>query len=324
MASKPPTKFKVAIIQMRPKPLDPDANFSHAASEIRTAASQGASLAILPEYHLSGWEPNNPKFATIARDAHKYQEGYQSLAAELHINICTGTIVQTPRDAAANPEGKPVLLNISAFISSNGELLGTYIKTNIWIPERPHLTSSVVYANASPSPSGKNLTHAGVAHSEPDPSPSAVHPIIDTPLGKVGLLICWDLAFPEAFRQLLNQDVQLILIPTYWTKFDMSAAGLKLNEHAERLFLESTLVARAFENTCTIVFCNAGGPVEEGFLGLSGVYQPILGRVGGFDGPDEQTRVVELDLDVQRVAEENYQVRKDLKGEEWHYGYEKK
>lgn len=39
--------------------------------------------------------------------------------------------------------------------------------------------------------------------------------MFDTPVGKVGLLICWDLAFPEAFRELISQGAQIICIPTF-------------------------------------------------------------------------------------------------------------
>jgi len=226
---------------------------------------------------------------------------------------------------------KPTLLNISPFISDHGDLLGTYIKTNIWIPERAHLTSSVDWhkradssSQPQPAPSKhpNDLKHAGVAHDEPyESSASKPHQVIQTSLGKVGLLICWDLAFPEAFRSLVHQGVNLILIPTYWTAFDMKPEGLKINPDAEKLFLESTLVARAFENTCTVIFCNVGGPKEEGFLGLSGVYAPIAGRIeGSFTDEEEGLRIVEVDLGINDVAEDNYKVREDLAGETWHYG----
>lgn len=39
--------------------------------------------------------------------------------------------------------------------------------------------------------------------------------MIDTPIGKVGLLICWDLAFPEAFRELIAKGAEVIIVPTY-------------------------------------------------------------------------------------------------------------
>jgi predicted amidohydrolase len=42
-----------------------------------------------------------------------------------------------------------------------------------------------------------------------------VHGVFDTPLGKVGMLICWDLAFPEAFREMIAQGAKIIIIPTF-------------------------------------------------------------------------------------------------------------
>lgn len=271
--------------------------------------------------------------------------------AEQATNNANGTNGTSTENAVVDEDDtKPMLLNISPFISDKGELLGTYIKTNIWIPERDHLTSSVEYHRSSelspvttrlspdnskpntiarPEPpsqtnSNKNLLHAGVAHAEPESTPRTPHQVIDTDIGKVGILVCWDLAFPEAFRSLIQQGCDLILIPTFWTALDMCDAGLAINPNAEKLFLESTLVARAFENTCTIVFCNAGGPKKDGYLGLSGVYAPILGRVpGSFEDGEEGMRIVDIDMGIAKVAEGNYKIREDMSGEDWHYGYEK-
>jgi predicted amidohydrolase len=77
-----------------------------------------------------------------------------------------------------------------------------------------------------------------------------VHQVFDTPLGKVGMLICWDLAFPEAFRELIANGAKMVIIPTFWTLKDCNEKGLALNPSAEALFLDSMLTARAFENTC--------------------------------------------------------------------------
>ena len=43
-------------------------NFERAANYIRTAASEGAELAVLPEYALTGWVPTDPKFSDEAED----------------------------------------------------------------------------------------------------------------------------------------------------------------------------------------------------------------------------------------------------------------
>lgn len=234
---------------------------------------------MLPEYHLTSWVPEQPGFKDSCADSFQYLKRYQSLAKELHICIVPGTIIESDGDS---------LQNIAYFISSGGEIAGRYQKKNLWHPERRHLVSS--------------------AH-EP-------HTAFDTPLGRVGLLICWDLAFPEAFRELIADGAQIICVPTFWNMRDVSDEGYALNPDGEALFLNGTVVTRAFENTCAIVFVNAGGPPEKGedtnFAGLSQVGVPHLGALGRL-GRAEGMSSADLDMDVLRVAEENYKVREDSK-----------
>lgn len=279
--------YKVALIQLHPKPLSPVRNFEKASSFIREAARGGCHLAVLPEYHLTSWVPDDPGFRNACADSLAYLQKYQGLAKELKLCIVPGTIVEV--------EGES-LQNIAYFISSNGEIAGRYQKKNLWHTERRHLVSS--------------------AH-EP-------HEAFDTPLGRVGLLICWDLAFPEAFRELIADGAQIICVPTFWSMRDVSDEGYALNPDGEALFLNNTVVARAFENTCAIVFVNAGGPPEKGettsFAGLSQVATPHLGALGRL-GRVEGMSIVDLDMDVLRIAEENYKVREDMEAEGWHYAY---
>lgn len=137
------------------------------------------------------------------------------------------------------------------------------------------------------------------------------------------MLVCWDLAFPEAFRALIADGAQLILIPSFWLVSDLDEVGLALNPDSEKVFLDSVVVARAFENTACVVFCNKGG--------CSQVAMPIQGRLRVLEGEggsrelgldEEGVSYVMVDMDVLRIAEENYKVRSDMKGTGWHYGYE--
>ena len=83
-------------------------------------------------------------------------------------------------------------------------------------------------------------------------------------------------------------------------------------------------MSRTFENTCAVVFCNAGGPVGKQttgtYAGLSQVAVPFKGALGKL-GAEEGISVVELDMQILEEAEENYKVRADMGREGWHYDY---
>ncbi|EME41227.1 hypothetical protein DOTSEDRAFT_73596 [Dothistroma septosporum NZE10] len=282
--------YRVAVIQMWPKPMALERNYNVAADFIRAAAKQGAELAVLPEYHLLNWIPNDPKFKEKCSQWKTYLDKYIALAKENNICIVPGTIVEL-HDEGTDDER---LLNVAYFISNDGTIAGKYVKKNLWGSiERLHLTSS-----------------------SDDP-----HPVFDTPLGKVGMLICWDLAFPEAFREMIANGAKMIIIPTFWTLSDCSKAGLAINPVSEGLFLDSMLTARCFENTCAIVFANAGGPPGKGYAGLSQICVPYAGALTRLGSCAEGMAVVDVDMQIVEDAEENYQVRADLARSDWHYEY---
>ncbi|KAL9126040.1 MAG: hypothetical protein Q9217_004841 [Psora testacea] len=288
--------YKIALIQLHPKPLDPENNFARASTFTSTAASKGAHLAVLPEYHLTSWLPQSPQFLSLCGQWEEYLRRFQALAKEHKICIVPGTIIELHKDDST---GEARLLNVAYFIDEKGDVRGRYQKKNLWHPEREHLQSS---------------TH------EP-------HDAFDTPLGKVGMLICWDLAFPEAFRELIAAGAKIIIIPTFWTLSDCTEYGRQLNPKAEALFLESTITARAFENTCCVVFVNAGAPAgnpDRGtYAGLSRVALPFVGAMGEetMETASEGMSIVDLDMQVVEEAEKNYGIRADLAKEGWHYTY---
>lgn len=286
-------------------------NFQAASDYIRAAAKQGAALAVLPEYHLLNWLPNDPKFKAECGKWQDYLQRYQDLARELGICIVPGTIVELHDGGTENER----LLNVAYFIGNRGEILGKYVKKNLWGDiERRHLTGS--------------------AH-EP-------HPVFDTPIGRVGMLVCWDLAFPEAFRELIANGAKTIIIPTFWTLSDCSKEGLAINPSSEGLFIDNMCVARTFENTCgrfsvpkalrkcfadvaispvAIVFANAGGPPGKGYAGLSQICVPYAGPLVRLGSCAPGMAIAEIDMEILEAAERNYQVRSDLARADWHYVY---
>ncbi|TKA54729.1 hypothetical protein B0A55_11806 [Friedmanniomyces simplex] len=80
------------------------------------------------------------------------------------------------------------------------------------------------------------------------------------------------------------------------------------------------LTARCFENTCAIIFANAGGPPGKGYAGLSQVCVPYAGAITRLGSSAEGMAVVDLDMKIVEDAELNYQVRADLARADWHYG----
>lgn len=118
---------KVAIIQLYPKPMQLEPNFQKAANFVRSAASQGAQLAVLPEYHLTNWLPKDPHFGDLCDQWETYVKKYQDLARECDISIVPGTIVERHWE-----EGEGKLLNVAYFIDNKGEILGKYVKKNLW------------------------------------------------------------------------------------------------------------------------------------------------------------------------------------------------
>ena len=258
---------------------------------IREAAAQGANLAVLPEYHLASWSPESPEFVATAQHSASYLEKYRALAKELGVGIVPGTILE-PTDGDG-------LANVAYFIGPDGAVLSRYQKKNLWHPERPHLVADI----------------------------ETPHGAFDTPWGRMGLLICWDVAFPESYRELVADGAKMVVTPSFWLADD-AGDGVSINPQSEKLFLDSVLVARAFENTCAVVYVNAAAPkgavdgkdpLGNEFCGVSQVAMPILGALGGSMGPCEEMRVVDVDMGVLDLAESQYKVRQDMAKEGWHY-----
>ena len=78
--------------------------------------------------------------------------------------------------------------------------------------------------------------------------------VFKTDFAKVGIAICWDLAFPELFKKMKKAGVEIVFCPAQWW-YDTEAHKQK---HKEREFkiLESLARTRAYENICFLVLCN--------------------------------------------------------------------
>ena len=106
---------------------------------------------------------------------------------------------------------------------------------------------------------------------------------------------------------------------------------MNLNPRAEALFLESAITSRAFENTCAVIFVNAGGAPGSStssakpspYAGLSRVVMPFVGALGDQtkDSAEEGMSIVKMDMEVIDRAEAQYKVREDMARDDWYYTY---
>src|SRR5690348_13788909 len=208
----------------------------------------------------------------------RYVKHFQQLAVQYGIDIVPGSIIEGDADG---------LYNTTYYIDRQGDILGRYRKVNLWLPERSYIT------------------------------PGTSTSVFETRFGKVGLIICWDLMFPEMFRAMVSEGVEMVICPSYWCLED-AGKGQKLNHYSEVMLVNALCLARAFENEIVLVYANAAGKhvSEQGtstLVGQSQITVPFKGPLDIAMDNVETMLVEEVDLDVLTVAEEAYEIRSDLR-----------
>jgi predicted amidohydrolase len=179
------------------------------------------------------------------------------------------------------------LHNTAYYIASDGKVKSRYRKVNLWHPERKKITP------------GRKIS------------------VFGTKYGKVGLIICWDLIFPEIFRKMAKHGVEMVICASYWLAED-AGVGLKHNPNAEIESVDSLCVGRAFENEIIFVFCNAAGESRIGkrkdtLIGHSQIAVPFKGAIRKLNHNREEMFIQEIDTAILKDAERAYKIKKDLK-----------
>lgn len=124
----------------------------------------------------------------------------------------------------------------------------------------------------------------------------------------------WDLSHPSAAQSLSDQGVDLVFVPAYWLATDPEPWLSKHDHEAdyEKHLVQSWMFGRAVETESVWVLSNAAGGEKEGFMGGSGVWAPLRGKVAGFERAEEG--IVVADVEVGRVlkdAKAAYLIRED-------------
>lgn len=206
----------------------------------------------------------------------RYVQHFQQLAARYAIDIVAGSIIEGTNDG--------LLYNTTYYIDKNGLVKGKYRKVNLWLPERAYITA------------GHEV------------------PVFDTAYGRVGLIICWDLMFPEMFRSMVQQGVEIVICPSYWC-FEDAGIGLRHDANSEVTLINALCIARAFENEIVLVYANAAGSVNiegERLIGQSQITVPFKGTLQVLNHTREAMFIQEIDLEILKDAEIAYEIRRDL------------
>ena len=211
-----PGVTRIAGIQMASGPSVPS-NLSEAERLIEIAVNQGARLVALPEYFAIMGLKDTDKVAVREKEGSGPMQRFLSRMAKKHeIWLIGGTV---PLEAGA----KNKVRNACLVYDDKGKQVARYDKIHLF---------------------GLHLGNEHY-HEETTIEPGDEVVVIDTPFGKLGLSICYDLRFPELFRAM--GEVDIIVLPSAFT------------ETTGKAHWESLVRARAIENLSYVLAPAQGG-----------------------------------------------------------------
>jgi predicted amidohydrolase len=113
--------------------------------------------------------------------------------------------------------------------------------------------------------------------------------VFETDFAKIGIAICWDLAFPTLFKKMKESGVQIIFCPAQWW-YDAQAYArkqdIKSPKKREEEVLESLIKTRAFENVCFVAVCNPvmDSKFQVSYTAIASPYSKILNSIVDKEG----------------------------------------
>jgi predicted amidohydrolase len=251
--------MRVAVAQIDPKLGEPGRNLDVCVARMEEAAAARAELIVLPECAIPGYMFDSPEEAMpFAEEVPgPSTEVLEREARRLRVHVVCG-MLEREGDA---------LRNAAVFVGPDG-LIGKYWKT--------HLPFLGVDRFAVP---GDEL------------------PVYETPLGRIGVEICYDLRFPEVTRTLALKGADVVAHPT---NFPMAA----------RIQTELITVARAAENRIYLLTANRSGKERWAeFCGRSQIVDPYGVRLAE-TGVEGETLLV-ADVEVEKARDKDYVVPGD-------------
>ena len=246
---------------------------ARAAALVR--AQRGHDLVVLPEL----WAPGGFDYRSWSERAETVHgptaQAMAAAARDAGVVLHAGSIVERPPGGARGPEGKD-LWNTSLVFAADGRLLATYRKIHRF-----------GFAQGEPS-----LMEAGSELA-----------LVDLPDGAAGtvraaLSTCYDLRFPELYRAQLDAGATVFIVPASWPMARV--------EHWTLLAR-----ARAVENQCVVLACNAAGPNAGTVMGGASMVVLPSGEVAAAAGSEEQVLSVEVDMTATTSLRETFPVLRD-------------
>jgi predicted amidohydrolase len=238
-----------AAVQMEPLLLEPKKNVEKVIQLILKASNLGANVVVFPECALTG-------YGLSLDEARAFSEAVPGSSTDRISEACreTDCIVVI---GMLEKDGDGSIYNTAALLGTDG-LLGKYRKT--------HLPYLGVDRFLSPG--------------------TSINGPFDTPVGKMGLLICYDLRFPEPMRVLALKGAHAVLLPTAWP-------------HTATLYPEYMAQSRSSENSIYLVAANRIG-MERGtrYLGRSVIAGTNGEKLAEGTEDQEEILLAELELDL--------------------------
>ncbi|MEM2094045.1 MAG: carbon-nitrogen hydrolase family protein [Candidatus Bathyarchaeia archaeon] len=229
---------KIAAVQMSPKILEKEANLERCLDSVRIAAKNDARLIVFPECALTGYCFSTREEAVLSAEPVPgwSTRAIADLCKELNVYVVIG-LVEASRGR---------IYNSAALIGPEG-LIGKHRKSHL-----PVLGLD------------RFVEHGDL--------PFRVY---DTPVGKLGMAICFEIRFPENPRVLALNGVEILVLPTNWP------------EGADQV-PEFVVNTRAYENRINVVAVNRVG-VERSFrfIGRSKIVD-TSGRTQAEAGSDRE------------------------------------
>ena len=214
----------ISLGQMDVKLGNPAENWRTVQQMTAEASRRGSDLVVFPELWSTGYDLENAANYATRTDAGLFAQ-VAALAQEHQIAILGSCLSLL---------GEGEFGNTAVYFDKYGRSLGEYSKLHLF-----RLMQEEQFLTAGEKPT-----------------------LVETEWGKAGLTICYDLRFPELFRQYALAGAQLVFVPAEWP-------------HPRLAHWRTLLRARAIENQMFVVACNrVGRSKETDFFGHSCILDP--------------------------------------------------